>query len=55
MLSGVIASSPLILQAHPAPKIARVLGGMLSGWLPNFLIDAPIDVNVSVSVLPLRI
>ncbi|TDL16119.1 lysophospholipase [Rickenella mellea] len=41
-LSGVIASSPLILQAHPAPKIQRLIGGALSSISPNLMIPAPV-------------
>jgi len=33
-LSGVISSSPLLLQAVPAPKIQRLAGGLMSKILP---------------------
>ncbi|RPD57963.1 lysophospholipase [Lentinus tigrinus ALCF2SS1-7] len=45
MLSGVIASSPLLLQTFPASKIARFAGGKLSGVFPGLLIDAPVPVD----------
>ncbi|KAL7277718.1 LOW QUALITY PROTEIN: hypothetical protein ACG7TL_008654 [Trametes sanguinea] len=45
MLAGVIASSPLLLQTHPAPKILRYIGGKASSLLPHLLIDAPVPVE----------
>ncbi|KAI0767163.1 lysophospholipase [Fomes fomentarius] len=45
LLSGVVASSPLILQTTPASRMARFVGGKLSGVLPSLLIPAPIPVE----------
>ncbi|KAI0663986.1 lysophospholipase [Cubamyces menziesii] len=45
LLSGVIASSPLLLQTNPASKILRYVGGKASLLLPNFLFDAPVPVE----------
>ena len=50
MLTGVIASSPLVLQTFPASKILRFIGGKASAVLPNVLIDAPVAVEVRVRV-----
>ncbi|RDX43407.1 lysophospholipase [Lentinus brumalis] len=44
-LSGVIASSPLLLQTFPASKIARRAGGLLSGVFPGLAIPAPVPVE----------
>ena len=52
MLSGVLASSPLVLQTFPANKLARFVGGKASGLLPGMLIDAPIPVEVSLYMRP---
>ena len=46
LLSGVIASSPLIHQTFPASKILRYIGGKASAVLPGLLIDAPVAVEV---------
>ena len=46
LLSGVIATSPLLHQTFPASKILRFLGGKASAVLPNLLIDAPIPLEV---------
>ena len=54
MLSGVIASSPLLLQTFPASKIARFAGGKLSGVFPGLLIDALVLVVVSICARTLR-
>ncbi|KAI9059512.1 alpha/beta-hydrolase [Trametes sanguinea] len=45
LLSGIIASSPLLLQTHPAPKILRYIGGKACLLFPNLLIDAPVPVE----------
>ncbi|KAI0629458.1 lysophospholipase [Trametes polyzona] len=45
LLSGVIASSPLLLQTHPAPKLLRYIGGKVSVLFPHLLFDAPIPVE----------
>ncbi|PIL33649.1 hypothetical protein GSI_04272 [Ganoderma sinense ZZ0214-1] len=45
MLSGVIASSPLVLQTFPASKVLRFIGGKASAVLPNVLIDAPVAIE----------
>ena len=47
-LSGIVASSPLVLQTFPAPKALRFVGGKASALFPALLIDAPIPVDVSV-------
>ncbi|KAG6920036.1 hypothetical protein DXG01_010104 [Tephrocybe rancida] len=39
-LAGIISTSPLILQAKPAPKLVRLLGGVASNLLPNQLVPA---------------
>ncbi|CDO74696.1 hypothetical protein BN946_scf184847.g4 [Trametes cinnabarina] len=45
LLSGVIATSPLLLQTYPAPKLLRYIGGKASALLPNLLVDAPVAVE----------
>ena len=45
LLSGVIASSPLLLQTHPASKLLRYIGGKVSVLFPHLLFDAPIPVE----------
>jgi acylglycerol lipase len=45
LLSGVIASSPLILQTKPAAKPLLWLGSLAGRVLPGKLIPAPLDVN----------
>ncbi|KAI6046316.1 alpha beta-hydrolase [Pisolithus marmoratus] len=42
-LAGVIATSPLILQAKPAPRAARWLGDKASRVFPSVLIPAPVN------------
>ncbi|KAH9935223.1 lysophospholipase [Epithele typhae] len=42
-LSGVIASSPLILLTHPSSRILRFLGWLASFVLPSFVIPAPVN------------
>ncbi|KAI6104891.1 alpha beta-hydrolase [Pisolithus croceorrhizus] len=42
-LAGVIASSPLILQAKPAAKVARWLGGKASRLSPSLTIPAAVN------------
>jgi len=44
-LSGVIASSMLVHQTHPSPKIQRAIGGVAAIALPYLLIPAPLDYN----------
>ena len=46
LFHGVIASSPLIRQAFPAPKIMRWAGGKMSNLLPwkAFPADVPAEV-----------
>ena len=41
-LSGVIATSPLIRQAHPAPKIQRFAAGIVSNIVPTLLLPAEV-------------
>jgi len=41
-LNAIIATSPLIQQATPAPKIAKIVGGKLSILLPSMLIPATV-------------
>lgn len=43
LLSGVIASSPLLAQTHPAPKWKRAIGGRLASWLPWTSFPAPVE------------
>ncbi|KAI0359525.1 alpha/beta-hydrolase [Trametes cingulata] len=45
MLSGIISSSPLLLQTFPASKILRFVGGKASLLVPNLLFDAPVPVE----------
>ncbi|KAH9889377.1 lysophospholipase [Cubamyces lactineus] len=45
LVSGVISSSPLILQTHPASRILRYVGGKTSLLLPNLPFDAPVPVE----------
>lgn len=47
LLSGVIATSPLILLSKPASKIARWVGGRASTLLPNVAIPADTKPEVS--------
>lgn len=42
-LTGVVATSPLILQAQPASKAARWFGGKASRLAPTLTIPAPIN------------
>ncbi|RDB24980.1 putative monoglyceride lipase [Hypsizygus marmoreus] len=42
-LSGVIATSPLIHQAKPAPKLLRWAGGKASAFVPHKLIPAHVE------------
>ncbi|KAI6015590.1 alpha beta-hydrolase [Pisolithus marmoratus] len=42
-LAGVIATSPLILQTKPAPRVARWLGDKASRVFPSVLIPAPVN------------
>ncbi|GLB37350.1 putative serine aminopeptidase, S33 [Lyophyllum shimeji] len=41
-LAGIIATSPLILQTNPAPKMLRWVGGKASNVLPHKLIPAEV-------------
>ncbi|KAF8070391.1 Alpha/Beta hydrolase protein [Lyophyllum atratum] len=41
-LAGVIATSPLILQTKPAPKLLRWVGGKASAVLPHQLVPADV-------------
>ncbi|KAJ7178026.1 lysophospholipase [Mycena filopes] len=43
MLSGVIASSPLVHQTKPASKIERWVGGKVTIVFPNLTIPAPLN------------
>ena len=45
-LTGVVATSPLILQAQPASKAARWFGGKASRLAPTLTIPAPINSKV---------
>ncbi|TBU27908.1 lysophospholipase [Dichomitus squalens] len=45
LLTGVIASSPLVHQTYPASKILRYIGGKASTVFPHLLIDAPVPVE----------
>ncbi|KAF5386210.1 hypothetical protein D9615_002319 [Tricholomella constricta] len=52
-LAGVIATSPLILQTKPAPKLLRWVGGKASTLLPHKLVSAdviPDDLSHDVAV-----
>jgi len=42
-ISGVVCTSPLILQTKPASKAARWIGGKASRLAPALLIPAPLD------------
>ncbi|PIL33650.1 hypothetical protein GSI_04273 [Ganoderma sinense ZZ0214-1] len=42
-LAGVVASSPFILRATPTARHVRFFGGLLSLFLPNFVIHTPIN------------
>ncbi|KAF9243221.1 alpha beta-hydrolase [Melanogaster broomeanus] len=42
-LAGIIATSPLILQAKPAAKAVRWIGGKASRLSPSFTISAPVN------------
>jgi TRAP-type mannitol/chloroaromatic compound transport system permease large subunit len=42
-LAGVIATSPLIAQSTPAPKVLRVVGKVLGKVLPNQAYPAAVD------------
>jgi acylglycerol lipase len=44
-ISGVISTSPLILQTKPANKASRWIGGKVSRVAPSLLIPAPLDVK----------
>lgn len=55
LLSGVIASSPLVHQTHPASKVTRWFGGKAGAVMPYFAIPAPLEFKVSeLRVLSLR-
>lgn len=45
-LRGIIATSPLIQQTEPAPKLLRWIGAKASYLVPNVLIPAPIQAEV---------
>ena len=45
-LGGVIATSPLIEQATPASKIAKLVGSIISNVVPYLLIPAPVNAEV---------
>ena len=47
LLSGVIASSPLVRLTTPKPKIVRWAGGKASQLLPFMTIPADVPVEVS--------
>ncbi|KAF8963601.1 Alpha/Beta hydrolase protein [Flammula alnicola] len=42
LLTGIIATSPLIEQTIPAPKVMKWVGGKLSTVMPNMLIPAEV-------------
>ncbi|EIW54362.1 lysophospholipase [Trametes versicolor FP-101664 SS1] len=44
-LSGIISSSPLLLQSQPVPKLMRYVGGKASLLFPNLLFDAPVPIQ----------
>ncbi|KAI0828020.1 lysophospholipase [Trametes gibbosa] len=45
LLSGIISSSPLLLQSQPANKVLRYVGEKASVLFPNVLFDAPIPIE----------
>lgn len=45
-VSGIIATSPLIQQTTPAPKLLKWAGGKLAVLLPNKLMDAEVKPEV---------
>ncbi|KAI0645140.1 lysophospholipase [Trametes meyenii] len=45
LLSGVIASSPLILQTFPVSRALRYIGGKASAVLPALPVSAPVPLN----------
>jgi len=45
LLSGVIATSPLIQQTHPTSPLLRAPGGLMSHVLPNLTIPAPVKAD----------
>ncbi|TFK91987.1 alpha/beta-hydrolase [Polyporus arcularius HHB13444] len=47
LVSGVVATSPLILLTHPPLRIARFLGMLASHVVPSLVIPAPVDPEVS--------
>jgi hypothetical protein len=51
-LAGVLASSPLILQAKPASKVARWAGGHASKIAPNATIKAEVKADVCYPTFP---
>ncbi|KAF8421550.1 Alpha/Beta hydrolase protein [Boletus edulis BED1] len=42
-ISGIVSTSPLILQTKPASKTTRWIGGKASSLAPSLLIPAPLD------------
>lgn len=46
LLSGVIASSPLLTLTHPSSKILRFLGWLVSVVVPSLVIPAPVNPDV---------
>jgi acylglycerol lipase len=52
-LCGVIATSPLLHQAFPAPKWKRILGGVASSILPDKQIPTEVKAEVRFSILVL--
>lgn len=49
-LTGVIATSPLITQTHPASKLLKWIGGKLSVLSPNTLVPAEVKAEVKLIV-----
>ncbi|KAF9529791.1 Alpha/Beta hydrolase protein [Crepidotus variabilis] len=42
-LTAIIATSPLIQQTHPSPKLAKWVGGKLSALAPGFMVPAKVE------------
>jgi len=46
LLSGVIASSPLLILSTPASSLQRWVGRKARSFLPNLLVPTPMDEGV---------